>query len=128
MSAPGSAVWLAAHEFLTMTGLYNVLERLRELENNADLPPLTDKERAIHEAGLVSVLREIHDDIDRAREERRARRRKRRLRTIQTLPTLLTIGNLYFGFAAIYCCCREAQAANQGLVGPQSSVSPVSVV
>jgi hypothetical protein len=57
---------LAEHEFLTMTGLYNVLERLRELEDGADVPPLDDKERAIHEAGLVSVLKEIHDDIDRA--------------------------------------------------------------
>jgi CDP-diacylglycerol---serine O-phosphatidyltransferase len=42
-------------------------------------------------------------------EKRRERRRKRRLRTISMLPTLLTLGNLYFGFAAIYCCCREAQ-------------------
>ena len=57
---------LAEHGFLTMTGLYNVLERLRELEDGADVPPLSDKERDIHEAGLVSVLKEIHDDIDRA--------------------------------------------------------------
>lgn len=57
---------LAEHDFLTMTGLYNVLERLRELENGCDVPPLTIKEKAIHEAGLVSVLKEIHDDIDRA--------------------------------------------------------------
>lgn len=57
---------LAAHDFLTMTSLYNVLERERELENGADVEPLSDKELAIHEAGLVSVLKEIHDDIDRA--------------------------------------------------------------
>jgi hypothetical protein len=57
---------LAEHDLLTMTGLYNVLERLRELEDGADVPPLDEKERAIHEAGLVSVLKEIHDDIDRA--------------------------------------------------------------
>lgn len=57
---------LAAHDFLTMTGLYNVLERLRELENGADVPPLDARERDIHEAGLVSVLKEIHDEIDRA--------------------------------------------------------------
>jgi hypothetical protein len=57
---------LAQHAFLTMTGLYNVLERLRELENGCDVPPLTDKEKDIHNAGLVSVLKEIHDDIDRA--------------------------------------------------------------
>ena len=57
---------LAEHDFLTMTGLYNVLERGRELENGCDVPPLTAKEKDIHEAGLVSVLKDIHDDIDRA--------------------------------------------------------------
>ncbi|RLQ88470.1 class I SAM-dependent DNA methyltransferase [Notoacmeibacter ruber] len=57
---------LEKHDFLTMTGLYNVMERLRELENGADVPPLSDKERDIHEAGLVTVLKEIHDEIDRA--------------------------------------------------------------
>lgn len=57
---------LDEHAFLTMTGLYNVLERLRELEAGADVPPLTDAERDIHEAGLVSVLKDIHDRIDRA--------------------------------------------------------------
>ena len=57
---------LAEHAFLTMTALYNVLERVRELENGCDVPPLSAKEKDIHEAGLVSVLKEIHDDIDRA--------------------------------------------------------------
>ena len=57
---------LAEHDFLTMTSLYNVLERVRELENGCDVPLLTAKERDIHEAGLVSVLKDIHDDIDRA--------------------------------------------------------------
>ncbi|MGE0232482.1 MAG: hypothetical protein AB7O39_10020 [Flavobacteriaceae bacterium] len=57
---------LAEHQHLTMTGMYNVLERLRELENGCDVPPLTDAERDIHDAGLISVLKEIHDEIDRA--------------------------------------------------------------
>lgn len=57
---------LAEHSFLTMTGLYNALERLRELENGCDVSPLTDAERDVHQAGLISVLKEIHDDIDRA--------------------------------------------------------------
>ena len=48
-------------------------------------------------------------------EHRRERRRKRRLRTISMLPTLLTLGNLYFGFAAIYCCCREAEDLGRGV-------------
>ncbi len=57
---------LAEHDFLTMTALYNVLERVRELENGCDVPPLSAKEKDIHEAGLVYVLKDIHDDIDRA--------------------------------------------------------------
>ncbi|MEQ8847505.1 DNA methyltransferase [Botrimarina sp.] len=50
----------AEHPKLTMTGMYNVLEKLRSGED------LTDKERTIHEQGLVSVLRQIHDDLDAA--------------------------------------------------------------
>jgi hypothetical protein len=50
----------AAHPGLTLTGMYNVLETLRSGE------PLTPKERAIHEQGLVSVLRQLHDEIDEA--------------------------------------------------------------
>ena len=57
---------LAEHNFLTMTALYNVLERVRELENGCAVPPLSAKEKDIHEAGLVSVLKDIHDEIDRA--------------------------------------------------------------
>lgn len=57
---------LAAHDFLTMTGLYNVLERVRELDNGCDVPPLSDKEKEIYEAGLIAILKELHDDIDRA--------------------------------------------------------------
>ncbi len=45
---------------LTMTGMYNVLEKLRTGEE------LTAKERDIHEKGLVSVLKQIHDDLDAA--------------------------------------------------------------
>lgn len=56
---------LAEHSFLTMTGLYNALERLRELEHDCDVPPLSAAERDVHQAGLISVLKEIHDDIDR---------------------------------------------------------------
>ena len=57
---------LGEHDFLTMTAMYNVLERLRELDNGCDVPPLTDTERDIHEAGLISVLKDIHDEIDLA--------------------------------------------------------------
>lgn len=55
------------HPGLTMTGMYNVLEKLRrQALPGSNETPLTDKEKAIHEQGLVSVLRELHDDLDRA--------------------------------------------------------------
>jgi hypothetical protein len=50
----------AAHSDLTLTGMYNVLEKLRSGET------LMPKERTIHEQGLVSVLRQIHDELDAA--------------------------------------------------------------
>ena len=50
---------------LTMTGLYNVLEKVRAREADADAPALTAAEREIYDAGLVGVLRELHDEIDR---------------------------------------------------------------
>lgn len=48
------------HPSLTLTGMYNVLEKLR----SGDV--LTTKERTIHEQGLVSVLRQLHDELDEA--------------------------------------------------------------
>ncbi|MCH7226769.1 hypothetical protein MLD59_11550 [Verrucomicrobiaceae bacterium E54] len=48
------------HPDLTLTRMYNVLEKLRVEE------PLTDKEKNIHEAGLVTNLKQIHDDLDEA--------------------------------------------------------------
>ena len=50
----------ALHPELTITGMYNVLEKLRSGE------ALTAKEKVIHEQGLVSVLKQIHDDLDAA--------------------------------------------------------------
>jgi hypothetical protein len=50
----------AEHPKLTMTGMYNVMEKLRSAE------ALTPKEKAIHEQGLVSVLEQLHDDLDTA--------------------------------------------------------------
>ncbi|MDD1962124.1 class I SAM-dependent DNA methyltransferase [Pseudomonas sp. 39004] len=49
----------AQHPELTLTSIYNVLEKLRGEE------PLTTKEKTIHEQGLVSLLRELHDELDR---------------------------------------------------------------
>jgi hypothetical protein len=49
-----------AHDDVTLTGMYNVLEKLRAGEE------LTAKDRVVHEHGLVSVLKELHDELDLA--------------------------------------------------------------
>ena len=51
---------LALHAALTMTDMYNVLEAVRANET------LTAKQRAIHDQGLVTVLRQLHDELDAA--------------------------------------------------------------
>jgi hypothetical protein len=50
----------AQHPDLTLTGLYNVLEAVRLGT------PLTAKEKVSHDHGLVSILKQIHDDLDTA--------------------------------------------------------------
>ncbi len=45
---------------LTMTGLYNVLEKLRASQ------PLSAAERHTHDCGHVSILRRLHDELDAA--------------------------------------------------------------
>ena len=54
---------LAEHPHLTLTGLYNVLERLR-----AGIAPdaLEPAERRIFDDGLVLILKELHDKLDAA--------------------------------------------------------------
>src|SRR5208337_3844121 len=54
---------LAEHPHLTLTGLYNVLERLR-----ARVAPeaLGQGEKRILEDGLVLILKELHDKLDAA--------------------------------------------------------------
>jgi hypothetical protein len=51
---------LAQHPSLTITDTYNVLEKLRSGE------VLSDREKVIHEQGLASILKQIHDDLDSA--------------------------------------------------------------
>ena len=48
------------HPKLTLTGMYNVLEKLRSGEE------LTDADKLIHEQGLVTVIGELHDELDAA--------------------------------------------------------------
>ena len=50
----------AQHPTLTLTGIYNVLQKIRAFE------PLTAKDKLIHEQGLVSVLQTLHDELDSA--------------------------------------------------------------
>lgn len=45
---------------LTITGMYNVLEKLRAGAT------LNERQKQIHEQGLVSVLKQIHDELDAA--------------------------------------------------------------
>jgi hypothetical protein len=51
---------LALHPSLTMTDLYNVLEAVRAEAT------LTPKQRVLHEQGLITVLRQLHDELDAA--------------------------------------------------------------
>jgi hypothetical protein len=55
---------LAARGFLTMTGLYNALERVRELDVGIG-EPLSPAERDVYDAGQIAILKELHDEIDR---------------------------------------------------------------
>ncbi|MBJ2221813.1 class I SAM-dependent DNA methyltransferase [Pseudomonas sp. MF7453] len=50
----------AQHPELTLTGMYNVMEKQRSGA------ALTTKEQLINSQGLVSMLRELHDDLDRS--------------------------------------------------------------
>jgi hypothetical protein len=51
---------LAAHPDATLTATYNVLDKLRRGD------ALTDKDKALHAAGLVGVLKSLHDELDAA--------------------------------------------------------------
>lgn len=50
----------AAHPGLTLTGMYNVLAKLKSGED------LSVKDQAIHKQGLCSVLKDLHDRLDAA--------------------------------------------------------------
>ena len=49
------------HPWLTLTGMYNVLEKLRSGKVFT-----ADEDRNIYEAGLVGILRLLHDELDTA--------------------------------------------------------------
>jgi hypothetical protein len=56
----------AQHPDLTLTGMYNVLERVCALESENGKDPLTVKEKKIYDQGLVGILRKLHDELDEA--------------------------------------------------------------
>ena len=50
----------AQHPDITITGMYNLLEKIRSGE------PFTDKDRDYNDKALVSTLKQIHDELDAA--------------------------------------------------------------
>ncbi|XZO04473.1 MAG: class I SAM-dependent DNA methyltransferase [Microcoleus sp.] len=50
----------ATHPEVTITGMYNLLEKLRQGQ------PLDDKDKAFNQKALVSTLKQIHDELDAA--------------------------------------------------------------
>lgn len=48
----------AAHPKLTLTAMYNVLEKLRAGE------PIEGKDKDIYDQGLIGILKDLHDQID----------------------------------------------------------------
>lgn len=50
----------AKHPDITITGMYNLLEKMRAGE------PFTDKDREYNDKALVSTLKQIHDELDAA--------------------------------------------------------------
>jgi hypothetical protein len=50
----------ATHPEVTITGMYNLLEKLRKGES------LDDKDKAFNQKALVSTLKQIHDELDTA--------------------------------------------------------------
>jgi hypothetical protein len=50
----------AAHPEVTITAMYNCLEKMRSGE------PFTDGDRAFNNKALISTLKQIHDDLDQA--------------------------------------------------------------
>lgn len=56
----------AAHPKLTLTQMYNVLERLREIEESGSGEVIEGKDKTIYEQGQLGLLKDLHDQIDEA--------------------------------------------------------------
>lgn len=59
----------AEHPNLTLTQMYNVLERLREIEASRSGEVLEGREREIYDQGQIGLLKDLHDQINAATAE-----------------------------------------------------------
>ncbi|MEM7664127.1 MAG: DNA methyltransferase [Pseudomonadota bacterium] len=59
----------AEHPKLTITQIYNVLERLRDIETSNSGEILEKRDREIYEQGQIGFLKDLHDQIDVATAE-----------------------------------------------------------
>lgn len=51
----------------TLTDMYNVLEKLRAIDSGKlSAPQFSPKDKHIHTRDLISILRQLHDDLDTA--------------------------------------------------------------
>jgi len=52
---------------LTLTDMYNVFDKLRAIDKGTMSPAeFSPKDKQIHDCGLVSILKQLHDDLDAA--------------------------------------------------------------
>lgn len=51
---------------LTLTKMYNVLQRLREIEASGSGEQLENQQKVVYEQGQIGILKDIHDQIDTA--------------------------------------------------------------
>jgi len=57
----------AKYPDLTLTEMYNVLEKLRaSAAGKLSAAEFSPKDKKIHDHGLVSILKQLHDDLDAA--------------------------------------------------------------
>jgi len=56
----------AEHPGLTLTQMYNVLERLREIEASGSGEVLEGRELELYHKGQIGLLKDLHDQIDAA--------------------------------------------------------------
>jgi len=54
----------AQHPSLTLTDMYNVLQKTSEVSETSEV--FSAKEKQIYEQGLIAILKQLHDDLDTA--------------------------------------------------------------